>query len=457
VQKADLRIAANPPVAGNQVTNPIVSAGAAAAGKQDHVPRQNKKAEMGSENHASAPVAQKAAALSSNVDLLRDLATEQHKATIKAPTTVPTGEPKVAKKEEKPKKSIASTFFSLMSGDSDEESDEEPPAARVHEEAVNKSNATIFLRYSSDEILKLKANAEKDVLPSDSIVKRNSSKGKASLAVALSQAASHLVRAKQDLQSIVDSSASQNPGVGLQAASVSMATNSQAAEPQVTVTQQPINTVEILEDSPESNQRPVVKLPQTAGTQKNAIKPKIAEASTKVKLEPTEIEHVDPNPPKTQDEAAECTVLQQEHRGKTEISSESIVNTSLRPEAPGFEPTATPELASLLLNGLNKPVEAHSLAGNIIRSTFLSGQMIIVTPIQIADGQLISGPPSGQLVMQPTTPATNQMLSLNTPTPDPFASNSPFLSAKEKSNGLAAHPSKARKPTKGLGSSMWAK
>ncbi|RGP70726.1 hypothetical protein FSPOR_3745 [Fusarium sporotrichioides] len=457
MQNADLRIAAQPPVAGNQVTNPTVSAVAAAEGKQNHAQGQDKMFEMGSKNHASALAAPRAAVSDSNAVPPRGLATDQDKATVKDPTAMSAGETKIVNKEEESKKSIANTFFSLMSGDSDEDSDGEPPAAKVQDEAVNQSITTVFLKYSSDEILKLKSNAEKDVLPSDIIVRRANSKGKATIAAISSQAMSHLARVKQDLKTTTDSFVSKSSGTGLQAANGATANVAQSIKPRATVSQQSIKTVENSEILFESNLRPVVKVPQTAGTQQNGMKPHIAEDLSKLKLGSTKTKRADPSPSQTRDEGAKCTAPQQQHQGKTELSSESTDNTSLRPEAPGFVPTVTPEWASLLANGSNKPAEAHSLAGNLIRSTCLSGQMIITTPIQIADGQLISGPPSSQLVMQPTTPATNQMPSLNIPASDPFAVNSPFLGVEKNINGLTANASKARKPTKGLGSSMWAK
>ncbi|KAG8668819.1 hypothetical protein FPOAC1_008203 [Fusarium poae] len=132
------------------------------------------------------------------------------------PTIVSTGETKVANKEGESKKSLASMFFSLMSGDSDEDSDEESPAVKVNAEAVSKSATTGVIKYSSDELLELKG-----------------------------------------------------------------------------------------------------KLP----------------------LEPAKI------------------VLQQKHRGKTELSPEAMANTSLRPEAPGFIPSVAAKMAAHLANEPNKPVK----------------------------------------------------------------------------------------------------
>ncbi|KAK6698664.1 hypothetical protein SNK05_011495 [Fusarium graminearum] len=208
-------------------------------------------------------------------------------------STTTTVETKVLNKEEETKKSIAGTFFSLMSGDSDEHSDEESPTSKVQDETVNKSSAAIVSKYSSDEILKLRANAEKVMVPSNVIVRRTGNERKAPLAVALSQAAVHLARMKKDLEGNASSF-----GTGLQITNNTAPSDFQAVRPQATVTQPSINTVETSDVSPERNLRPVVKLPQIAG-------------------------------------------VQQQHQVKTELSSENTNNMRLRPDAPGFVPKTT--------------------------------------------------------------------------------------------------------------------
>ncbi|ESU11427.1 hypothetical protein FGSG_05464 [Fusarium graminearum PH-1] len=208
-------------------------------------------------------------------------------------STTTTVETKVLNKEEETKKSIAGTFFSLMSGDSDEHSDEESPTSKVQDETVNKSSAAIVSKYSSDEILKLRANAEKVMVPSNVIVRRTGNERKAPLAVALSQAAVHLARMKKDLEGNASSF-----GTGLQITKNTAPSDFQAVRPQATVTQPSINTVETSDVSPERNLRPVVKLPQIAG-------------------------------------------VQQQHQVKTELSSENTNNMRLRPDAPGFVPKTT--------------------------------------------------------------------------------------------------------------------
>lgn len=434
-----MKTAANPTVAISHASNPVVSTGVANHCKNDRNQDQEQSDEIIVEpkNQPSAPIAHTVAASNINIDRLRGSATEQQQDTIKTSPMVATEKAKIINTEEKPKSSIASTFFSLMSGDSDEESDEEPLAAKVQNEAVNKSNTTAFLRYSSDDILKLKPNAAKGVLPSDSIVKRTSNKGKTSIAAAVGQAARHLVHAKQDMKSTESSFLSK--------------------QPQVAVYQQSTGKVGMSGVSSETKPRPVVKLPLTAGAEKSPQMPNIASIPNGSSSEPTEIENASRKARQTQNETDECTVPRREHQGKTETSSESVENTNLRPEAPGLVSTAAPELTSIIQNGLGKPVKAHSVAENPVRSTCLAGQIIIVTPIQIADGQLISGPPSSQLVMQSTTPANNPVPIMNIQTSEPFAANLPSRGVGRDSSGSTAHSSTPRKPTKGLGSSMWAK
>ncbi|KAM0303612.1 hypothetical protein ACHAPM_003181 [Fusarium culmorum] len=218
-------------------------------------------------------------------------------AAAEVSTTTTVRETKVLNKEEETKRSIAGTFFYLMSGDSDEDSDEEPPTSKVQNETVNKSSAAIVSKYSSDEILKLRANAEKVVVPSNVIVRRTDNERKAPLAAALSQAAVHLACMKKDLEGNASSF-----GTGLQVTNNTAPSDFQAVRPQATVTQPSINTVETSDVSPKRNLRPVVKLPQIAG-------------------------------------------VQQQHQVKTELSSENTDNTRLRPDAPGFVPKTTPKSA----------------------------------------------------------------------------------------------------------------
>ncbi|UZP41305.1 hypothetical protein NXS19_009121 [Fusarium pseudograminearum] len=178
-------------------------------------------------------------------------------AAAEVSTTTSVRETKVLNKEEETKKSIAGTFFSLMSGDSDEDSDEEPPTSKVQDET-------------------LRANAEKVVVPSNVIVRRTDNERKAPLAAALSQAAVHLARMKKDLEGNASSF-----GAGLQVTNDTASSDFQAVRPQATVTQPSINTVETSDVSPERNLRPVVKLPQIAGVQQqHQVKTELSSENT---------------------------------------------------------------------------------------------------------------------------------------------------------------------------------
>ncbi|WZH42655.1 uncharacterized protein QYS62_003651 [Fusarium acuminatum] len=90
-----------------------------------------------------APATPEAPKAGSNVDLLRGLTTPE---TIQCAVEINMGS-----------SNMAETFFSLMSQDSDEES-EDALATEAEDKAVNKPNATKFLRYTSDDLLKLRAN-----------------------------------------------------------------------------------------------------------------------------------------------------------------------------------------------------------------------------------------------------------------------------------------------------------
>ncbi|RBR12607.1 uncharacterized protein FIESC28_08564 [Fusarium coffeatum] len=374
------------PVTISQAISPVVVPTAEDKGKepiQGHIEKTALE--------SKGPISVAVTAPSSNVDLSRGSTSHQQPIATGVSMASATEGLKTLKRDENPKSSMASTFYSM--GDSDEESDQETTSVKVKDEAVKKSNTTVLLRYSSDDILKLKHTG----------------------------------------------------------------TEFQTAKPKIAFAQLGINKVKIPEISPSLKPQPVMKLPQTAGARQNSTKPNISDVSTNIVPQARKVENDTPKISQAQDETAECTVPHQQQPGKNELSLEGINDSRLRPEAPGFVPAPSNGLATLLMDGLNKPAETQSLAGNLTRPTCLTGQMIIVTPIQITDGQLISGTPSSRLVMEPKSPDTNQAQTLNVQVPDSFVPNLPGRGVEGSNSGSAAHPSKPRKPTKGLGSSMWAK
>ena len=90
------------------------------------------------------------------------------------------------------------------------------------------------------------------------------------------------------------------------------------------------------------------------------------------------------------------------------------------------------------------------------QSACFAGQIVTVTPIQFADGCFIPGPSSGQLFMQPAAATTNQSSTQGVHTlvqPNTLSANLPI----RNENNQVGSAAKTKKPTKGLGSSMWAK
>ncbi|KAJ4119851.1 hypothetical protein NW768_010441 [Fusarium equiseti] len=377
------------PVTISQAIGPVVAPVAEDKGTQKPIHGHNEKTAI----ESKSPISVAVTAPSSNVDLLRGSTSHQQPITIGVSMASATEEPKTLKQGENPKNRMASTFLSLMSGDSDDESDQEPTNVNVKDEAVNTSDTTIFLRYSSDDIMKLKHTE----------------------------------------------------------------TKLQTAKPKTEFTQLGINKVKIPEISPSLKPQPATKLSQTAGARQNSTKPSISDISTNLVPQARKVDNDATRTAQAQNETAECTVSYQQQLGKNEPSLEGINDSRLRPEAPGFVPTPSNELATFVMHGLNKPTGTQSLAGNLIRPTCLTGQMIIVTPIQITDGRLIPGTPSSQLVMEPAAPDANQAQSLNVQVPDSFVPNLPGRGVEGSNSDTAVHPPKPRKPTKGLASSMWAK
>ncbi|KAI6751155.1 hypothetical protein HG530_014069 [Fusarium avenaceum] len=402
---------------------------------------------------APAPATPEAPKAGSNVDLLRGLTTPE---SIQCAVEVNMGSSNMAK-----------TFFSLMSQDSDEES-EDALDTEAEDKAVNKSNATKFLRYTSDDLLRLRANAKNDVLPLDSIVKRistvedtntvgdtnmvgdtntpaktkaigNSSSmakntvmgnaiaiGKSKLAAAINKASSHLTLPRQT------SSPHRSTKVNPQATPIKLTITETDAvqastkiESRSGVTQNVIGKLEV----PQVQAKPK---PETAVVQK--VDDKSCHEVVQKIFDETEVPQIQTKPrshattvvckPKAADneKASDQATPQGETRGKTETSKE-LDSPKLRPQAPGFVPAAP--AASLSSSGmmLESAQGTGSLAAtladyqtatpnvmpeSLVHSAPSSGQIIAVTPIQFADGHVIPGPSSGLYIIHPA-PSLDQM------------------------------------------------
>jgi outer membrane biosynthesis protein TonB len=380
---------------------------------------------------------------------------------------------------------MAETFFSLMSQNSDEES-EDSLATEAEDKAVNKSNTTKFLRYTSDDLLKLRANAKNDVLPSDSIVKRintvgkintpgkpntirNASTmkkhtamgnaiamGKSKLAATIGKASTHLTLPQQ--ASSPHRSTKVNPQVTPIQLTITEPDAEQAStktEPRSGVTQNATSKLEV----PQIQVKPK---PQTAVVQKVVDEAKVPQIQAKSQSQATT---ADAKPKtavtqKTDDQSSS----QGETQGKTE-TSKVLDSPKLRPQAPGFVPAApatslsssemmlesTQGAGLLVASPLadNQRATPAVMTESLIHSIPSSGQIVAVTPIQFADGHVIPGPSSGLFIIHPAHSLDQMPMQLGT-----FSADLPIREAE--SSNAAAHVTKPRKLNKGLTASMWA-
>jgi hypothetical protein len=437
---------------------------------------------------APAPAIPEAPKAGSNVDLLRGLTTPE-------PTQCDVEANMVSS-------NMAETFFSLMSQDSDEES-EDSLTTEAEDKAVNKSNTTKFLRYTSDDLLKLRANAKNDVLPPDSIVKRISTvgdtntvrkintpgksntigntgtmekqtamgnaiaMGKSKLAAAIGKASSHLTLPRQASSRC---STEVNPRVTPSQLAITEPYAVQAStktEHRSGVTQNAIGKLEV----PQIQVKPK---PQTAVVQKvddkshhEVVQKVVDEAEVpQIRAKPQSqatTADAKPNIAMTQKKDDQAT-SQGETRGKTETSKE-LDSLKLRPQAPGFVPAApatslsSSEMMFESTQGVG-PLVASPLADSqtatptvmtesLVHSVPSSGQIVAVTPIQFANGHVIPGPSNGLFVIHPAPSLDQTPMQLGT-----FSADLPIREAE--SSNAAAHVAKPRKPTKGLTASMWA-
>ncbi|KAF4967816.1 hypothetical protein FSARC_4708 [Fusarium sarcochroum] len=375
-----------------QVESPTVASTAASQSVASSVQGHSQKIAAEEKTRSSTLAVSKDLSIGSNVDLLRGLTTEPGQSSEKKPTN-----------------SIANIFFD-MSEDSDEESTDDLEAAKAKEKAVNKSNAAAFLKYSSDDLYKLKPNAIKDILGPDCIVKRvNNTTGKARIATAVNKISGHLAHLqKEGASGSVAPSGSQQP-----------------------------------EPEPDLLEIPTEAKLKAAVIQQTESENDVSQDLTRGKLESSE--------------SARNSGLRPQAPG---FVPKPQVASLASPEAP-TEPTQViePSAASLLSGGSVEQSNAqHAMGNNLaqVQSAYFAGQIVTVTPIQFADGCFIPGPSSGQLFMQPATATINQLPTLGVHTqaqPSTFSANLPI----RNENNQAGSAAKMKKPIKGLGSSMWAK
>ncbi|KAF5023749.1 hypothetical protein F66182_4182 [Fusarium sp. NRRL 66182] len=376
--------------------------------------------------HTSPPVVPKHPDVCSNIDLLRGLITDQVQPAAKpSTTTIPQQTPTLTQSsvsppnvEEKPKNNVASTFFFLMSEDSDEEDEEKSsPTPKADDKPVNKSHSIAFLKYSSDDLLKLMPHAKADVLSPDCIVKRANKTvtkhingvGNSVIASTVSKAFSHLALSLQETT--------------------------------------------------------ISSTPRLSEERQLSSKPDAPQAPTTDNFESLE----------SQQAVGDAAASQDVTRGKPE-PPRGTENPGLRPQAPGFvpipravssKPSKAPAEPSQIINPptASSPVDdsidqrgaKQVTEDNFVLYTPFMGQLVTIAPVQFANGFLIPGPPSGHAIVQPTAAAFNPFPALGVHPPaqrSTFFTNLPIQSGEPSTTASTTKP---KKPTVGLSTSMWAK
>ncbi|KAF4343616.1 hypothetical protein FBEOM_2415 [Fusarium beomiforme] len=281
----------------------------------------------------------------SNVELLRELATDPGQASVQSlSTATPKLPPMLAQCPITPNSLLAKMLSKLRE---DKGSGAGCSADQAKEEPVHESNAATFLRYSSDELLEPKRSAKNVVLPADCRVKRRNSHEKQTIA-AVASVASRLLRFSIDT----------------------------SPKPQAEVTESTVS---------------IPTAPQTSRAHAGLDR---FQALAKAKAEPAKIEEV---------------VAAEQVRGKHE-------SKGLRPQVPGFVPRMHASSATVA------PTQ-HATSAT---TSFIDGHGV--------------GPPRSLLVQGPSYNVTS-------------SAELPLQNVNDTDEAVRA----PRKPTKGLGASMWAK
>ncbi|KAF9765195.1 hypothetical protein IL306_002568 [Fusarium sp. DS 682] len=314
----------------------------------------------------------------SNVELLRDLTTDPGQATVQVPSTA--AQHPIESNRKLPEINVLARYLQYLKIKGDE-SEAGSSADQETQEPVQESNAAVFLRYSSGELLKQKGSAKSVVLPPDCKVQRRNSNGKTKIAAVANLASSFL---------------------NLPVAS--------SSKPQAEMTESTVSTPTAPQTSP-------------AHTRLNSVQT-LAEA-------------------KAETAKAEEVVTAKEVRGKHE-------SKGLRPQAPGFVPRMSDPLATFVPTQQATPTATSVMDGHgtgelastgiVFGSTSLMGHIVTATPVYFANDRFMTGAPTSQLVGGPSCNGTS-------------SAELPLRSVNDKNEAVRA----PRKPTKGLGASMWAK
>ncbi|KAF5663019.1 hypothetical protein FDENT_13204 [Fusarium denticulatum] len=392
------------------------------------------------------PTVSKAPERVSNLDLLCDFATDSGQASIKASTVgTAAGLPKTPAKTTNPpgKETKKKTLLELFQNQkSDGVSD-----CQAKEVATHDSKAAEPLKYSPDELLKLKANAKTGVLPPDCIVKRHNNSQKAGIAATYKSAASFIAH---KTTSVCGSQAEMTEPTVLR-----------PTAPQTSPKQAKLDSV----------QAPIVTTaePAQAGNLIDFEGGQVGLKSGAAEKVPgtASLNHQRWMSSLTYDDLADL-LTRSEHtkldsaQAPTEAKSESMQAKDpvafkesqdpekpkgLRPQAPGFVPKlhAPPATSMLAQYATPSPIDlgGNEASQHASTKTFAPAEQFMVTATPVAthaNGFRITGPATSQIMFSSPINVT-------------FSTELPLRTAGD--NGEVARAPK--KPTKGLGASMWAK
>ncbi|KAK2690261.1 hypothetical protein QWA68_011130 [Fusarium oxysporum] len=397
------------------------------------------------------PTVSKAPERVSNLDLLCGLVTDSCQASIKASTAGTADHPQTPAQNINPsgrelkKKSLWELFQNQKS---DDESDGGVSDCQAKEVAIHDSRTAEPLKYSPDKLLELKVNAKMGVLPPDCIVKRRNNSGKADIAAAYKSAASFITNS--------------TPSVSISQAEMTESTVLRPAAPQTSSQQAKLD----------SNQTPTVTRGEPAQVEDLIT---LEEVQIELKSEAAEkvpgtasLDHQRWMSGLTYDDLADLQTSSEHTKldsiqALTEAKSESMQakdlvafkefqgpqeSYGLRPQAPGFVPRLLHAPSATSMPAQYATPAAIDLDGNeatqhASTKTFGSAGLIMVTATPVAhlsNGLLITGPPTSQLMAK-------------SPFNDTFSTELPLRTADDNEEVVRA----PRKPTKGLGASMWAK
>ncbi|KAF4953438.1 hypothetical protein FGADI_6002 [Fusarium gaditjirri] len=396
------------------------------------------------------PTVSKAPERVSNLDLLCGLATDSRQTFIKVSAAGTADHPQTPAQQINPsgKESKKKSLWELFQNQkSDDESDGDVSDCHAKDVAIPYSRTAEPLKYSPDKLLELKANAKTGVLPPNCIVKRRDNSGKANIAAAYKSATSFITNSTPSIsipqaemtESITlcpaapQTSSQQAELDSIQTPTVTRAELAQA-EDLITLEEVQVELEsEAAEEEPGT--APLDHQPWMSGLMYDLT-------GLQTSLGPTKLDsiqalaEVKSESMKTKDLAAfkEFQCPQESHE--------------LRPQAPGFVPkllhaSSATSMPTQYATPWTIEMDGNEATQHASTSTFCSAGLIMVTATPVAplsSGLLITGPPTSQLMSK-------------SPFDDTFSTELPLRTINDNEEVVRA----PRKPTKGLGASMWAK